>query len=426
MKEPLDRLSAAALADRLQRRDVTAVSVARAFLARVDERESEVRAWTHLDSDQLLAQAREHDQGAIRGPLHGVPVGVKDVFDTFDMPTAYGSPIHAGHRPRTDAASVALTRRLGGLVMGKTVTTEFATFPPGPTTNPAHPGHTPGGSSSGSAAAVGAGMVPIAFGTQTTGSIIRPAAFCGVVGYKPSFGTLSPIGVKAITWSFDTVGMLARSVADAAFFVGTLADRPALRVPDAPAAPRIGLCLTAQWSQALPETRALFEGLPARLAARGARVERIDLPSGFDGINEAQDIIWEYEMARCLADEHRRAPHQLRERLRRQLDSGLAMPFERYDAAMGLARTARLQVDAVLGDCDVLVVPSAPGEAPLGIEATGDPVFNRTWSLLHTPAIHVPEGRGPNGLPIGVQVIGRIGDDARALACAHWLERALA
>jgi len=350
---------------------------------------------------------------------------VKDVFDTFDMPTAYGSPIYGGHRPRTDAASVALTRRAGGLIMGKTVTTEFATFPPGPTTNPRNPAHTPGGSSSGSAAAVGAGMVPVAFGTQTTGSIIRPAAFCSVVGYKPSFGTLSPIGVKAITWSFDTVGVLARSVADAAFFVGVLSGRDALRVTQDPPAPRIGLCLTAQWPMALPETQALFEGLPARLAARGAHVERIDLPAGFDGINDAQDTIWEYEMARCLADEHRRSPHQIRERLRRQLDSGLSMPVERYDAAMRLARESRLQVDAAMGDCDVLVVPSAPGEAPQGIEATGDPVFNRTWSLLHTPAIHVPAGQGPNGLPIGVQVIGRIGDDARALACARWVEHAL-
>jgi Asp-tRNA(Asn)/Glu-tRNA(Gln) amidotransferase A subunit family amidase len=425
VKERLDLLDAAVLADRLQRRDVTAVSVVRAFLERVDEREPVVRAWTHFDSDALLAFARELDQGAIRGPLHGFPVGVKDVFDTFDMPTAYGSPIYEGHRPRTDAASVALTRRAGGLVMGKTVTTEFATFPPGPTTNPRNPAHTPGGSSSGSAAAVGAGMVPVAFGTQTTGSIIRPASFCGVVGYKPTFGTLSPIGVKAITWSFDTVGVLVRSVADAAFFVAVLSGRDTLRMAAEPSAPRIGLCLTAQWPMALPETQALFEVLPARLAARGARVERVDLPASFDGINDAQDTIWEYEMARCLADEHRRSPHQIRERLRKQLDSGLAMPAARYDAAMRLARESRLQLDEVMGECDVLLVPSAPGEAPLGLEATGDPVFNRTWSLLHTPAIHVPAGQGPNGLPIGVQVIGRIGDDSRALACARWIERAL-
>jgi amidase len=426
MNTPLDELDAVGLAVRLQRRDIAAVSVARAFLARVDAREAVVRAWAHFDSEALLVAARELDQGPIRGPLHGFPVGVKDVFDTFDMPTAYGSPIYAGHRPRADAASVALARRAGGLIMGKTVTTEFATYPPGPTTNPRNPAHTPGGSSSGSAAAVGAGMVPVAFGTQTTGSIIRPAAFCGVVGYKPTFGTLSPIGVKAITWSFDTVGVFARRVADAAFFVAALSGRNALRVPDAPPAPRIGLCLTAQWPAALPETQSLFGELPARLAARGARVERVDLPASFDGINDAQDTIWVYEMARCLADEHRRSPHQIRERLCKQLDSGLAMPVEHYDAAMALARAARQQVNGAMGECDVLVVPSAPGEAPRGIEATGDPVFCRTWSLLHTPAIHVPAGQGPDGLPIGVQVVGRIGDDARALACAQWIERALA
>ena len=239
-------------------------------------------------------------------------------------------------------------------------------------------------------------MVPIAFGTQTTGSIIRPAPSAVWSATSPRFGTLSPIGVKAITWSFDTVGVLARSVADAAFFMSSpVRPRVALRVPDAPTAPRIGLCLTAQWPMALPETRALFEGLPARLAARGAQVERIDLPASFDGINEAQDTIWEYEMARCLSDEHRRYPHQIRERLRKQLDSGLAMPVERYDAAMRLARESRLHVDAAMEECDILVVPSAPGEAPHGIEATGDPVFNRTWSLLQTPAIHVPSGGAP-------------------------------
>ncbi len=425
MSARLDQLDAAELARQLARRDITAESVLRAFLQCVDEREPVVRAWTHLDRDAALATALELDRGAIRGPLHGFPVGVKDVYDTFDMPTAYGSPIHEGHRPRTDAASVALSRRAGAIILGKTVTTEFATFPPGPTTNPRNAMHTPGGSSSGSAAAVGAGMVPVAFGTQTTGSIIRPAAFCGTVGYKPTFGTLSPIGVKAITWSFDTVGVLARSVGDAAFFVGTLAARETLRVEALPPAPRIGICLTAQWPLALPETQALFEQLPARLAAGGATIVRVELPRAFDGINDAQDTIWEYEMARCLADEHRRFPERIRERLRRQLDAGLAMAPERYDAAMRLARDCRLQVDAAMGDCDVLVVPSAPGEAPRGIEATGDPVFNRTWSLLRTPAIHVPTGLGPNGLPLGVQVVGRIGDDARALACAAWVERAL-
>jgi len=425
MTRRLDELDAGELAGRLQRREITTEAVLRAFLERIDEREPVVRAWTHLDRDAVLAAARELDRGAIRGPLHGFPVGVKDVYDTFDMPTRYGSPIYADHRPSADAGSVALTRRFGGLIVGKLVTTEFATFPPGPTTNPRNPAHTPGGSSSGSAAAVGADMVPIAFGTQTTGSIIRPASFCGAVGYKPTFGTLSPIGVKAITWSFDTVGVFARRVADAAFFVGALAGRDDVKAAATGSAPRIGICLTAQWPKALPETQKLFEGLPARLSSKGAKVERVDLPSGFDGINDAQDTIWEYEMARCLADEHRRFPERIRERLRKQLDAGVAMPVERYDAAMRLARESRLQVNAVFGDCDILLVPSAPGEAPHGIEATGDPVFNRTWSLLHTPAIHVPSGEGPNGLPIGVQVIGRIGDDARALACARWVEQAL-
>ena len=412
------------IASALGRRELRCEALVRDYLARIEAREPLVHAWAHLDPQQALAQARALDAGTAVNPMHGVPVGVKDVFDTFDMPSAYGSPIYAGQRPAADAAVVALLRSAGGMVLGKTVTTEFATFTPGMTTNPHNPSHTPGGSSSGSAAAVADGMVPAAFGTQTIGSVIRPAAFCGVVGYKPSFGLLPRVGVKAISDCLDTVGCFTRSVADAAYFVGALARRP-LMVGSDIAAPRIGLCLTAQWQHALPETQALFEALGPRLSAAGAFARDFAMPAFYDGINAAQDVIAAVEMAACLADEHRRFRALLSQRLQDRLDEGVAIGAAEYDAALDLARRCRRAFAAAIDGFDVLVTPSAPGEAPAGLKSTGDPVFNRAWSLLHTPSVHVPITLGPRGLPLGLQVVGLIGDDARTLACAHWIETRL-
>lgn len=406
------------------RRELSCDAATRACLERIAARDPVVRAWTHIDPARALAQARAVDAAAPVHRLHGVPVEVKDVFDTFDMPSCYGSPIYADYRPRSDAAVVAQLRSMGGLALGKTVTTEFATFTPNVTTNPHNPAHTPGGSSSGSAAAVADGMVPVAFGTQTIGSVIRPAAYCGVVGYKPSFGLLPRTGVKAISDCLDTVGCFTRSVADAAFFVAQLSRRP-LAIAAQVATPRIGLCRTAQWLQAQPETQALFETLGAQLSGAGATVRDFTLPPVYDGLNAAQDLIAAVEMAACLADEHRRFAHLMSERLRLRLGEGVAVAPADYDAAMALARQGRRALADALDDCDVLVVPSAMGEAPQGLAATGDPVFNRTWSLLHTPCVHVPLTTGPNRLPLGVQVVGRIGDDARTLAAAHWIETRL-
>ena len=419
--KPLHELGAAALAPRLASREISAEALALSCLERMESREPAVRAFAHLNAKQVLTEARALDQGAVRGPLHGLPVGVKDVIDTADFPTEYGSPIYRGHQPAADAACVAIARACGALVLGKTVTTEFATFPPGPTANPRNPAHTPGGSSSGSAAAVADRMVPLAFGTQTSGSIIRPAAFCGAVGYKPTYGTLARVGVKQISDSLDTVGAFARSVEDVALFVSALSGR-AFQIRNEEHRFKFAICLTPQWPAALPETQHLFEELPGRLSTAGAHVGALSLPAPFDGLAEAQGVIWDFEMARCLADEYRRFPDLIRERLRQQLAGGWKIPPERYDAARALARACRQLLQGALGDFDALVVPSATGEAPAGLEATGDPVFNRIWSLLHTPAVHVPTSQGPDGLPIGVQVVGRIGDDARVLACAHWIQ----
>jgi amidase len=401
-------------------------AVARACLERIAAAEPVVRAWAHLDEDSVLAAARELDrvEPAARGPLHGVPLGVKDIFDTHDMPTAYGSPIYTGHRPAADAASVAAARRCGLLPLGKLVTTEFAAWPPGPTANPHDPTRTPGGSSSGSAAAVAAGMVPVAFATQTTGSIVRPAAFCGVVGYKPSRGVLPGVGVKAISESFDTVGVITRSVADAALVVGTLSARR-LDGSAPAAAPRLGICLTHEWPAALPETAALFESLPRLLEQAGAHPEQVELPAVLAGLAEAQGTMWTFEIARCLADEHRRFRAQIREPLRTMLDEGAAMPVARYDESVERLRACLGVLAAVFDGIDALVVPAAPGEAP-DVATTGDPIFNRVWSALGTPALNVPAGVGPSGLPLGAQIVGPPGQDARVLAAAAWVESALA
>jgi amidase len=414
------------LAHRLASGSTTVEAIARACIERIEACDPIVRAWVHMDPETVLAGARELDGAglAARGALFGIPLGVKDIFDTRDMPTAYGSPIYAGHRPPADAASVAIARRCGMLPVGKLVTTEFAAWPPGPTTNPHDPTRTPGGSSSGSAAAVAAGMVPVAFATQTTGSIIRPAAFCGVVGYKPSFGTLPCIGARAISESFDTVGVIALTVADAALVVGVLSGRALELAPRPIAAPRLGICLTYEWPAAQPETVALFEALPRLLERGGARPTLVALPGGFAGLAEAQSTIWTFEIARCLADEHRRFRELIREPLRGMLDDGAAMPIAEYDESVRLLRECHAALAAVFEGLDVLVVPSAPGEAP-GIATTGDPVFNRVWSALGTPAITVPAGAGPSGLPLGVQIVGLPGQDARALGCAAWVGAAL-
>ncbi len=410
----------------LGRGATTVEAAVRACLERIEADEPRVRAWAHLDPERVLARALELDavpQGD-RAALHGIPLGVKDIVDTHDLPTEYGSPIYAGHRPRVDASSVSIARDRGMLVVGKLVTTEFAAWQPGPTTNPHDATRTPGGSSSGPAAAVAAGMVPVAFATQTTGSIVRPAAFCGVVGYKPTHGTLPSVGVKAISESFDTLGVMTRTVEDAALVVGELSGRP-LALPSEQTAPRLGICLTHEWPSALPETVALFDALPDLLARAGARPETVALPASFAGLVDAQHDVWSFEIARCLADEHRRYEEEISDPLRRMLDRGSELPLPMYEEALEHVRTCRRELGEAFGDLGALVVPSAPGEAP-AVAATGDPVFNRAWSALLTPVVNVPAGTGPSGLPLGVQVVGRPGDDARTLACAAWVESAVA
>jgi Asp-tRNA(Asn)/Glu-tRNA(Gln) amidotransferase A subunit family amidase len=418
----LNRLSATAAARKLAAREITAVSLLRDCLERIAEREPTIRAWTFVDTDRAMQRARVLDSQATAGLLHGLPIAVKDLFDTFDMPTGYGSPIYDDHRPAADAACVALARAAGAIVVGKTVTTEFATFHPGPTCNPRNPMHTPGGSSSGSAAAVADWMVPLAFGSQTAGSIVRPAAFCGVVGYKPTYGTINRVGVKMISDTLDTIGALARTVPDAALFVAALSDRRELVIERAQAAaPRVGLCRTYQWDRAQPETIAAFEDAARSLSVAGASVRDIALPAEFAGLVDAQIAIMVREVAQSLSHEWFMHRDRLSPEMVAMIEAGLAVSSERYDAARTLARTTRAALSDIFTAIDVVLAPSAAGEAPAGIEATGDPLFNRMWTLLRTPCVHLPSGLGPHGLPLGITIAGPIGADRATLLAADWI-----
>jgi Asp-tRNA(Asn)/Glu-tRNA(Gln) amidotransferase A subunit family amidase len=420
-------LSAIEAARQIAERKLTVEALVTAYLDHIAARESVVGAWQYLDREQALAEARQRDAEPPRGPLHGVPIAVKDLIDTSDMPTAYGSPIYRGHRPPADASCVALARAAGAIVLGKTVTTEFATFTPGKTANPRNPAHTPGGSSSGSAAAVADGMAPLAFGTQTAGSVIRPASFCGCIGYKPSFGLINRAGVKPLADSLDTVGVYAGNVADAAWFAGILSERSSLRHLAMPVrAPRFGLYRTPRWDEAEPATAAALDAARAALEHAGARVEERAITPEHEGLTEAQDKIMGFETCRALADERIRHSAELSPRLAQLLDAGMAVGVEEYDAARALAETARAALAGFFDGCVAILVPAAPGEAPAGLGYTGNPVFNRMWTLLGVPCASVPAHWGATGLPTGVQLVGQIQDDARLMACAAFLERALA
>ena len=423
----LSTLSVREAARQISERRITAEALVTAYLERIEERESVVGAWQYLDRNQALTMARKRDAEAPRGPLHGIPIAVKDLIDTVEMPTSYGSPIYRGHRPDADASCVALARAAGAIVIGKTVTTEFATFFPGKTANPRNPAHTPGGSSSGSAAAVADGMAPLAFGTQTAGSVIRPGAFCGCVAYKPSFGLINRAGVKPLADSLDTIGVFARSAEDAAFFAGVLSERPALRHLSSPQqVTRFGLYRTPAWAQAEPATVAALDAARMALERAGATVMELPIAPEHEGLSEAQDTIMWFETVRALAHERIEHSAQLSPRLARLIDTGMAIGAEVYDQARIRTAAARVKLDAFFGPCDAVLVPAAPGEAPAGLGNTGDPIFNRMWTLLGVPCAALPARWSDNGLPTGVQLVGRVNDDARLLLCAAFLERALA
>jgi amidase len=416
-----NRLSAAAAIAQLGSDGLTAEALMRACLDRAAARES-VRAWVWLDPEQALAQARAADRDGRPGLLAGLPIGVKDIIDTVDMPTEHGSPIYRGNRPFADAACVALLRMAGGAIMGKTVTTEFANRYPGATLNPHNPAHTPGGSSSGSAAAVADFQVPAALGTQTGGSVIRPSAFCGVVGYKPSFGELTRSGIKLQCHNLDTLGIICRAVEDLPPLRAAILDAPVHPLDRNTSAPRIGLCRTPAWERADAATQALVERTAGKLAAAGAALRDIDFAPQFANILEHHRRIFNFEAARNYAYEYEQHHEQVSRVLRDTvLTPGRELPLAAYLEALETAEAFRRHLDDLFTDIDVLLTPSAAGEAPQGLGSTGDPSFNSIWTLGWTPCVTLPAATGPAGLPLGVQLIGRRDRDETLIDIAAYV-----
>jgi Asp-tRNA(Asn)/Glu-tRNA(Gln) amidotransferase A subunit family amidase len=419
--------SASRAAAEIKSGKLTAEAYVASCLERIEARDRELHAWACIDPAFALHQARQSDGESPRGPLHGIPVGFKDVIDTAELPTEYNSPIYRGHRPRWDAAVVTLTRKAGGIVMGKTATTEFAYRHPGPARNPHNLGHTPGGSSSGSAAATADFMVLIAIGTQTGGSTIRPASYCGVVGYKPSFNLINRAGLKFVAESLDHLGVLARTVEDVALFVHAVSGIAMPVFERTPArAPRVGLCRQPGWERADPSVHATLERAAHVLAENGATVSDYVLGPHFDSAHDDHAIIIDFEAARALEFEYQNHRDKLSAALRASIEAGWSYSRAQYDAAMARAVEYRASIARSFQEHDILLTPSAPGEAPEGLASTGNSQFNRLWTLFGVPCVNVPAGNGPKGLPIGVQLVGAYGADTRMLYWAHWVQRLLA
>ena len=420
--------TARALSADIKAGKTSAEAAVRACLARIAARDPSLGAFIIVGAEAAVEQARAWDRARTLGdkapPLAGIPLAVKDNIDTADLPTCYGSEIYDRHQPTSDAACVAQARKAGAIVVGKTVTTEFAYYRPGKTVNPHDPERTPGGSSQGSAAAVGAGLVPLAFGTQTAGSIIRPAAYCGIVGYKPTWGLIPRAGVKVISDWLDTVGLMARDVEDAAFAIAGLTARPALR-PKPGGTFRIAVLREPYPGHAEPEAVHALDRAMAALEKAGHAVRDLPTPPALQQLAKQQRLVMAYEMDKALADERRRHEAKLSSILKSYLDEGRSISARAYDGAIAATREMIRDIDSLFGDADVILSPPAPGEAPMGLQATGDPAFNRVWTQLQLPCLTLPAGHGPNGMPVGVQLAARAGQDALLFAVALATETAL-
>jgi Asp-tRNA(Asn)/Glu-tRNA(Gln) amidotransferase A subunit family amidase len=421
---------------------ITALELTEACLACIAADEPRVQAWAFLDPDLARAQARRCDEarrlGRPQGPLHGIPVGVKDIIDTRDMPTENGTVLHAGRRPTRDAAVVERLRTAGAVILGKTVTTELAVYHPGKTRNPHDPERTPGGSSSGSAAAVAAAMVPLAIGSQTNGSVIRPAGYCGVFAFKPSFGLISRFGVLAQSRSLDHIGVFARTVDDLALIaeplIGFDARDPDTRLEasprlleavrqDWPLAPDLALVKSPVWDQAEDDLKAGFAELAQAL---GPRITEVDLPEAFNAAHGLHGLIMSVDLARSFVAEYERGRDQLSERLRGIIEDGRRALAIDYARALEVVPVLRESLDPLFSRYDMIVTPATTGQAPRGLSTTGSPVFCTIWTLLGMPSVTLPLLTGADGMPIGVQLVGRFGDDARVLRAARWLVTTIA
>lgn len=423
------RASALAVYTAIARRETTAEAVLLDSLERIAQAEPALQAWKHLDAAAALRQARALDMrmaaGSDVGPLAGIPLAVKDLIDTADMPTGYGSSVYEGHRPAADAEVVRQVRGADAVIVGKTVTTEFAYFTPGPTANPWNTAHTPGGSSSGSAAAVASGMVPLAFGSQTAGSLIRPASYCGVFALKPSHDLVSGTGVKAFAPSLDTLGWLANSAEDLELMRAALEGERFQPLPEA-VGMRLLSCRTHEWACSDAGGEQVWDKGHSLLSAAGVPVASLDLPAALSGLLQAQKTVMAKEAALNLGADITEYGTRLSQHIRDLVAVGHDTSDEAYAAAKALAARGVLEVLALMGDADALLVPAAPGEALPGLAATGDPVFSRVWTLLGLPCVNVPGLLGPGGLPVGLQLVGRPREERKLLAVAQSLHRVIA
>jgi Asp-tRNA(Asn)/Glu-tRNA(Gln) amidotransferase A subunit family amidase len=416
-------LSALDLARRIEDGTMTPAKVVDLCVEAIAAQDAEIGAFASVD----VERARHAAQAQTHGPtlLRGLPVGVKDIFDTVDFPTEYGSPIYAGYRPPWDCAAVSQFKRAGAVVLGKTVTTEFAHMQPAKTKNPRNLAHSPGGSSSGSAAAVAAGMIPIATGTQTGGSVIRPAAYCGIAGFKPSYRLLPTAGIKAFAWSLDTVGLFAAGVTDVAYAAAAISGRD-LRVDRTPpAAPTLLVARTRVWDEASADMQRAIEDTARLAQAAGAQLQDIDLPDVVEEAWRLQPTIMDYEAFRALAYEYDNHRNAIGPVLGTLLDKAASITSEEYDAARRLTRRARHAANELL-EGKFILTPSAPGAAPRGFLTTGTATFNRLWTSMGTPCVNVPGLADAAGLPLGVQVVGRFGRDRATLEAAAFVENAIA
>ena len=433
----LVQMSARQAAEAIQAGEFSSQELVRACLDQIAALEDRVGAWAHLDPDHALKQAKDLDlarrEGKGVGPLHGIPVGVKDIFDTLDMPTEDGTVLHAGRYPAADATAVALLREAGAVIMGKTVTTELAVYTPGKTRNPHDPERTPGGSSSGSAAAVAAFMVPLAIGTQTNGSVIRPASYCGVCGYKPSHGLISRHGVLQQSRPLDQVGVFARNVEDAALIAEQLMAfddrdpdlRPRARFKltetastEPPFPPRFAFVKSPVWNQADEDTKAAFAELAEHL---GERVGETELPAFFNEAVAWHRTIMEADLARSFEKEYARGKDRLSSTLREMIERGQKVLAMDYNRAVDRIPILNSMLDEVFEWHDAILTPAGTGEPPVGLESTGSPIFCTLWTLCGMPAISLPILQGAHGMPMGVQLVGPKFDDAKLLRNARWL-----
>lgn len=420
----LEVLTATEARSLLSEHQISSEELTSACLARIRQRNPTVAAWRFVDEELSLQQARLADRSDPRSPLHGIPFGVKDVIDTADFPTEFGTPIHLGRRPLADAPCVATMRKAGAVLLGKLVTTEYATYAPNETRHPQNLAHTPGGSSSGTAAATADAQVPLGFGTQTAGSLIRPAAFCGVFALKPTHGLTYPSGILRLQPYFDTLGYMARSVEDLQAVFGVMTGSNYTLDWPSDRRPKIGLCRTHQWEHALPESRLVLEECANQLRTRGCVVMEFELPESFREIPAIHRIMLNKGLAESLGADYRRAGEQMSPRLRAMIEDGLRTPDGTYRGQRVAAEGYRESANAILGDFDALICPSTPGEAPPGM-ATGDPVFQIVWTLLGVPVMNLPVGTGPRGLPVGIQLVGKRLADAQLLALARYLVQRL-